>query len=111
MQKEITSSKGEITKLKKKMKNDNKKKLLYMSDFHSEYATCMELLKPKSKDISETDILLKAKKLVHQIARRGRKGRDTKKEKEMPVLRLYSFTLLSSIIVLMIINNIIDKYY
>ena len=73
MQKEITSSKGEITKLKKKMKNDKKKKLLYMSDFHSEYATCMELLKPKSKDISETDILLKAKKTCSSNCKKRKK--------------------------------------
>ena len=35
-----------------------------MTDFHSEYATCMELLQQKSKDISETDILLKAMKAL-----------------------------------------------
>ena len=33
-----------------------------MSNFHSEYATYMELLKQKSKDISETSILLNAMK-------------------------------------------------
>ena len=33
-----------------------------MTDFHSEYSTCMELIKQKSKEVSETDILLKAMK-------------------------------------------------
>ena len=31
-----------------------------MSDFENEYKVCMELIKQKSKEISETDILLKA---------------------------------------------------
>ena len=56
--------------------------LLYMSDFHSEYATYMELLKQKSKEISETDILLKAMKdLLDKLD--TEESRSIKKEKEM----------------------------
>ena len=69
--------------------------LLYMSDasvedlasirdFHSEYATCMELLKQKGKEISETDILLKAMKdLLDKLDTEEKKSRNIKKEKEM----------------------------
>ena len=53
-----------------------------MSDFHSEYATYMELLKQKSKEISETDILLKAMKdLLDKLD--TEESRSIKKEKEM----------------------------
>ena len=54
-----------------------------MSDFHSEDATCMELLKQKSKDISETDILLKAMK---DLLNRGRKESRSIEKEEMSLL-------------------------
>ena len=50
--------------------------LASIRDFHSEYATCMELLKQKSKEISETDILLKAMKdLLGKLNYRQKKTR------------------------------------
>ena len=56
-----------------------------MSDFHSEYATCMELLKQKSKDISETDILLKAMKdLLNKLDEEEKKVEALKKKKKCP---------------------------
>ena len=56
-----------------------------MSDFHSEYATCMELLKQKSKDISETDILLKAMKdLLNKLQEEEEKVEALKKKKKCP---------------------------
>ena len=54
-----------------------------MSDFNSQYATCMELLKQKSKDISETDILLKAMK---DLLNRGRKESRSIEKEEMSLL-------------------------
>ena len=54
-----------------------------MSDFHSEYATCMELLKQKSKDISETHILLRAMKdLLGKLQAEEEKVETLKKKKK-----------------------------
>ena len=36
--------------------------LLYMPDFHDEHKVCMELIKQKSREVSETDIFLTAMK-------------------------------------------------
>ena len=59
-----------------------------MSDFHSEYATCMELLKQKSKDISETDILLKAMKdLLNKLDEEEKKVEALKKKNRCPCSR------------------------
>ena len=55
-----------------------------MSDFHSEYATCMELLKQKSKEISETDILLKARDLLNKLDEEEKKVEALKKRKKCP---------------------------
>ena len=63
-----------------------------MSDFHSEYATCMELLKQKSKDISETDILLKAMKdLLNKLDEEEKKVEALKQRRNVPVSVLLTF--------------------
>ena len=54
-----------------------------MTDFHSEYSTCMELIKQKSKEVSETDILLKAMKdLLNKLEEEEKKVEALKKKKE-----------------------------
>ena len=59
--------------------------LASIRDFHSEYATCMELLKQKSKEISETDILLKAMKdLLGKLQAEEDKVEALKKKKKCP---------------------------
>ena len=59
-----------------------------MSDFNSQYATCMELLKQKSKDISETDILLKAMKdLLNKLDDEEKKVEALKKKNRCPCFR------------------------
>ena len=56
-----------------------------MSDFHSEYNTCMELIKQKSKEISETDILLKAMKdLLNKLDEEEKKVEALKKKRKCP---------------------------
>ena len=53
-----------------------------MTDFQTEYATCMELIKQKSKEISETDILLKAMKdLLQKLQEEEEKVEALKKRK------------------------------
>ena len=55
-----------------------------MSDFHSEYNTCMELIKQKSKEISETDILLKAMKdLLQKLDEEEKKLEALKKKRRL----------------------------
>ena len=55
-----------------------------MSDFHSEYNTCMELIKQRSKEISETDILLKAMKdLLQKLDEEEKKVEALKKKKRL----------------------------
>ena len=58
-----------------------------MSDFHSEYATCMELLKQKSKEVSETDILLKAMKDLLNTLDEEEKKVEALKKKKCPCFR------------------------
>ena len=66
------------------MRDASVEDLASIRDFHSEYATCMELLKQKSKEISETDILLKSdERSVRQIRHGRKESRNIKKEKEM----------------------------
>ena len=72
-----------------------------MSDFHSEDATCMELLKQKSKDISETDILLKAMK---DLLNRGRKE-SRSIEKRRNVLALDLLICIFVVVALAYFNN------
>ena len=61
--------------------------LLYMPDFHDEYKVCMELIKQKSKDISETDILLKAMKdLLQKLQKEEEKVEALKNKRKCPCL-------------------------
>ena len=56
-----------------------------MSDFENEYKVCMELIKQKSKEISETDILLKAKKdLLNKLDEEEKKVEALKKKRKCP---------------------------
>ena len=56
-----------------------------MSDFHQEYAHCMELIKQKSKELSETDILLKAMKdLLIKLEEEEKKVEALKKKRWCP---------------------------
>ena len=78
-----------------------------MGEFEDQYKVCMELIKQKSREVSETDIITNCyERPIKEIGRRRKEGRGAKEEKEMPLLQFYYFTLLSCIIVL-IINNII----
>ena len=53
-----------------------------MSDFHQEYAHCMQLIKQKSRELSETDILLKAMKdLLIKLEEEEKKVEELKKKK------------------------------
>ena len=55
-----------------------------MSDFHSEYNACMALIKQKGKEISETDILLKAMKdLLQTLDEEEKKVEALKKKKRL----------------------------
>ena len=59
-----------------------------MTDFHSEYSICMELLKQKSKEVSETDILLKAMKdLLRKLEEEEKKVEALKKREKCPCFR------------------------
>ena len=61
--------------------------LASIRDFDSEYATCIELLKQKSKEISETDILLKAMKdLLDKLDTEEKKVEALKKKRKCPCL-------------------------
>ena len=54
-----------------------------MSDFENEYKVCMELIKQKSKEISETDILLKAMKdLLNKLDEEEKKVEALKKKRK-----------------------------
>ena len=56
-----------------------------MSDFENEYKVCMELIKQKSKEISETDILLKAMKdLVNKLDEEEKKVEALKMKRKCP---------------------------
>ena len=58
-----------------------------MSELENQYKVCMELLKQKSKDISETDILLKAMKdLLQKLQDEEEKVEALKKKRKCPCL-------------------------
>ena len=44
-----------------------------MPDFHDEHKVCMELIKQKSREVSETDILLTAMKDLLQNCKKRKK--------------------------------------
>ena len=58
-----------------------------MSEFEGQYKVCMELIKQKSREVSETDILLSAMKdLLKKLEEEKKESRGAKEEKEMPML-------------------------
>ena len=66
--------------------------LLYMSEFEDQYKVCMELIKQKSRDKSETDILLTAMKdLLQKLEEEEKKVEALKKKRKWPC---FSFTTL-----------------
>ena len=63
-----------------------------MPDFHDEYKVCMELIKQKSKEVSETDILLTAMKdLLDKLEMEEKKVEALKKKSRCPC---FNFTAL-----------------
>ena len=63
-----------------------------MGEFEDQYKVCMELIKQKSREVSETDILLTAMKdLLKEIGRRRKKVEALKKKRKCPC---FSFTTL-----------------
>ena len=66
--------------------------LIYMSEFQDQYKVCMELIKQKSKDLSETNILLRAMKdLLQKLEEEEKKVEALKKKRKCPC---FSFTTL-----------------
>ena len=66
--------------------------LLYMGEFEDQYKVCMELIKQKSREVSETDILLTAMKdLLQKLQKEEEKVETLKKKKKCPC---FSFTTL-----------------
>ena len=65
-----------------------------MTDFHSEYATCMELLKQakEQRHFGNRYTLKSDERLVRQITGRRRKSRSIEKEEAMSLFWLCSFT-------------------
>ena len=63
-----------------------------MSEFENQYKVCMELIKQKSKEISETDILLTAMKdLLQKLEEEEKKVEALKKKRKCPC---FTFTTL-----------------
>ena len=62
-----------------------------MPDFHDEYKVCMELIKQKSREVSETDILLTAMKdLLQKLEEEERKVEALKKKRRCPCFNFTS---------------------
>ena len=58
-----------------------------MAEFENQYKVCMEQIKHKSRDVSETDILLTVMKdLLQKMEEEEEKKVEAKKEKEMSLL-------------------------
>ena len=56
-----------------------------MSEFENQYKVCMELTKQKSREVSETDILLTAMKdLLQKLEEEEEKVETLKKKKKCP---------------------------
>ena len=63
-----------------------------MSEFEDQYKVCMELIKQKSREVSETDIFLTAMKdLLQKLEEEEKKVEALKKKRKCPCL---SFTTL-----------------
>ena len=59
-----------------------------MSEFENQYTVCMELIKQKSREVSETDILLTAMKDLLQILEEEEKKIEVlKKRRKCPCFR------------------------
>ena len=67
-----------------------------MTEFENQYKVCMELIKQKSKEVSETDIILTAiKDPLTNIRRRGKKsGNIEKRQGDALVLILLLYIVL-----------------
>ena len=56
-----------------------------MSEFENQYKVCMELIKQKSREVSETDILLTAMKdLLDKLEMEEKKVEALKKKRRCP---------------------------
>ena len=65
--------------------------LLYMTEFENQYKVCMELIKQKSKEVSETDILLTAMKdLLDKLEMEEKKAEALKKKRRCPCFNFTS---------------------
>ena len=65
--------------------------LLYMTEFENQYKVCMELIKQKSKEVSETDILLTAMKyLLDKLETEEKKVEALKKKRRCPCFNFTS---------------------
>ena len=62
-----------------------------MSEFEDQYKVCMELIKQKSREVSETDILLTAMKDLLKKLEEEKKVEALKKKRKCPC---FSFTTL-----------------
>ena len=62
-----------------------------MSEFEDQYKVCMELIKQKSREVSETDMLLTAMKDLLKKLEEEKKVEALKKKRKCPCL---SFTTL-----------------
>ena len=80
-----------------------------MSEFENQYKVCMELIKQKSREVSETDIF---ERLVAKAHWGGTKGRGIEKKRRC---LCFNFTHLQicnpSLFWQLTINNINVKYY
>ena len=62
-----------------------------MSEFENQYKVCMELIKQKSREVSETDILLTAMKdLLDKLEMEEKKVEVLKKKRRCPCFNFTS---------------------
>ena len=62
-----------------------------MSEFENQYKVCMELIKQKSREVSETDILLTAMKdLLQKLEEEEKKVEALKKKRRCPCFNFTS---------------------
>ena len=62
-----------------------------MTEFENQYKVCMELIKQKSKEVSETDILLTAMKyLLDKLETEEKKVEALKKKRRCPCFKFTS---------------------
>ena len=74
--------------------------LLYMSEFEAQYKVCMELIKQKSREVSETDILLTAMKdLLQKLEEEEKKVKKLENTKKCHVFTLLTFNFVTLVCV------------